>query len=139
MGVFMSKILIADDSARMRRMVRDTVASLPSEVYEAGDGAEAVAIYCAQRPNIVLMDLRMKPLDGLQATARIKAQFPEAHIVIVSQYDEAGLRAEAARVGACAYVLKENLQELPGMIARFCVPNHRTEDGSETGPPLSGK
>ena len=58
----------------------------------------------------------MKPVDGLRATAQIKARFPEARIVIVSQYDDQELREEAARLGACAYVLKENLHELPGIL-----------------------
>jgi DNA-binding NarL/FixJ family response regulator len=63
-----------------------------------------------------LMDLRMKPVDGLRATAEIKARLPEIRVIIVSQDDDAGLRAKAARAGACAYVLKENLQELPGIL-----------------------
>jgi CheY-like chemotaxis protein len=113
----MLKILIADDSARMRQMVKQVVAGLASEVYEAGDGGEAIAICAAQRPDWVLMDLRMKPMDGLRATTEIKARFPATHIAIVSQYDDAELRVESARVGACAYVLKENLQELPGILA----------------------
>ena len=110
------KILIADDDARMRQMVKQIVAGLATELYEAADGGEAIAICAAQRPDWVLMDFRMKPLDGLRATAQIKARFPDAHIAIVSQYDDAELRAEAARVGACAYVLKENLQELPRIL-----------------------
>ena len=112
----MQKILIADDDWRMRQFVRQSVAGLASEVYEAADGNEAIALCAAQRPDWVLMDLRMKPLDGLRATAEIKARFPETHVVIVSQYDEPELRAEAARLGACAYVLKESLAELPGII-----------------------
>jgi CheY-like chemotaxis protein len=112
----MMKILIADDDARMRRMLKQIVAGLASATYEASDGGEAIAICAAERPDWVLMDFRMKPLDGLHATAEIKARFPEVRIAIVSQYDDDELRAEAARVGACAYVLKENLQELPGVL-----------------------
>jgi len=111
------KILIADDNPRMRHMVKQTVASLATEFYEAGDGGEAIAICAGQRPDWVLMDFRMKSMDGLRATAEIKARFPETRVVIVSQYDDAELRAEAVRVGACAYVLKENLQELTGILA----------------------
>ncbi len=111
------KILIADDDARVRKMVKQIVAGLASEVYEASDGGEAIAICAAERPDWVLMDLRMKPIDGLRAIAQIKARFPEVRIAIVSQYDDDELRAEATRVGACAYVLKENLQELTGILA----------------------
>jgi len=110
------RILIADDSARMRQMVKQVVGGLASDVREASDGGEAVAICAAQRPDWVLMDLRMKPVDGLRATAQIKARFPETHIVMVSQYDDEELRAEAARLGACAYVLKEDLSALLAII-----------------------
>jgi len=111
------KILIADDDPRMRQILRQIVAALASAVYEARDGAEAALLYAAERPDWVLMDLRMKPVDGLRATAEIKASFPHARIVIVSEYDDEEVRAKAARVGACAYVLKENLHELPGILS----------------------
>lgn len=113
----MLRILIAEDDARIRRIIRQTVASLASTVYEAGDGGEAIAICATERPDWVLMDVRMKPIDGLRATAAIKARFPETRIAIVTQHDAAELRAEAIRVGACAYVLKENLHELPGILS----------------------
>jgi CheY-like chemotaxis protein len=117
LGPTTMKILVADDDARMRQMVKQVVADLASELYEAGDGDEAVAVCAAHRPDWVLMDLRMRPMDGLRATAEITARFPGTHVAIVSQYEEAELRAEATRVGACAYVLKENLHELPGILA----------------------
>jgi CheY-like chemotaxis protein len=110
------KILIADDDARMRQMIKQILAGLATELHEAADGSEAVTLCAALRPDWVLMDFRMKPVDGLRATAEIKARFPETHVVIVSQYDDAELHAEATRVGACAYVLKENLAELKGIL-----------------------
>jgi CheY-like chemotaxis protein len=117
LGPVTVKILIADDDARIRQMLKQIVASLASEVYEATDGGDAIALCAAQRPDWVLMDFRMKPMDGLRATAHIKVRLPQTRIVIVSQYDEAELRAEAARAGACAYVLKENLHDLPAILA----------------------
>jgi CheY-like chemotaxis protein len=122
------KILIADDNARMRQMVKQVLAGLVSDVCEASDGSEAVAVCAAERPDWVLMDLRMKPLDGLRATAEIKARFPQTRIAIVSQYDDSELRAEAARAGACAYVLKENLQDLPGILTGRCVGKGSSEE-----------
>jgi DNA-binding NarL/FixJ family response regulator len=62
-------------------------------------------------------------MDGLHATAEIKARFPATRVAIVSQYDDAELRAEAARLGACAYVLKENLHELPAILAGHASGN----------------
>ncbi len=113
----MQKILIVDDDARMRRMLRELVGGLASTVYEAADGAEAVAVFAAERPELVLMDLHMKTLDGLRATARIKARFPDARVAIVTQYDEPELRNEAARAGAFTYVLKDNLKDLPALFS----------------------
>ncbi len=133
----MNTILIADNDARMRRMVKQTVASLASTAYEASDGGEAVAIYEAQRPDWVVMDLRMKPVDGLHATAQIKARFPEACILIFSQYADTELRAEAARVGAWDYVLKENLQQLPDILAGRCPRSNSGEVISKARDPLS--
>jgi CheY-like chemotaxis protein len=130
------KILIADDDARMRQMVKQIVAGLATELYEVADGGEAIAVCAAQRPDWVLMDFRMKPLDGLRATAEIKARFPRTHIAIVSQYDDDGLRAEATRVGACAYVLKENLHELPGILAEAALEGRVAMPSATQGRPL---
>ncbi len=130
----MQKILIADDDARMRQMLKQVVAGLASAIYEAADGSEAFAVFIAERPDWVLMDLRMRPVDGLRATAQIKARFPEARIAIVSQYDEPELRTEAARAGASAYLLKENLQDLLGLLT---ADDSARDPGTDGGPSRS--
>lgn len=123
----MNRILIADDNARIRQVLRDLVQGLATEVYEARDGAEAMAVYAMHRPDWVLMDIRMKPMDGLRATRAIKAQFPAARIVIVSNYDESELRAEAAQAGAYAYLVKEHMNDLLSILTEHtpCEPNVR--------------
>jgi CheY-like chemotaxis protein len=108
----MMSLLIVEDNAKMRRMLKTLVADLASPVHECEDGAEALAVYAAQRPDWVLMDIAMKDLDGISATRRIKAAYPDAKIIIVTGYDEAELRWAAREAGACGYVLKENLIEL---------------------------
>ncbi len=118
----LQKILIADDEPRMRQVLKQLVAPLVHEVFEAADGAEGIALYAVQRPDWVLMDWRMKPLDGLHATARIKAQFPEARICIVSQYDEPEMRSLAMQAGACAYIAKDDLWQLLGLLSDECPP-----------------
>jgi DNA-binding NarL/FixJ family response regulator len=117
----MSKILIADDDARMRRMIRQVVADLAGAVYEAANAGEAIDICVAERPDWVLLDLRMGPGDGLRALSEIRARAPETRVIIVSQYDDPGLRAKALRAGACAYLLKENLHELPAILTGLPV------------------
>ena len=71
----MPKILIADDDARMRQLLRQIVAGVANSVCEAADGGEAIAVCAAERRDWLLMDWRIKPTDGLQATAEIKARF----------------------------------------------------------------
>jgi CheY-like chemotaxis protein len=113
----MYKILIADDDARIRGVLRQIMAGVAGSVCEARDGDEAVAVCAAERPDWVIMDWRMKPLDGLRATAAIKTRFPDTRIILLSPEDDTGLRAEATRAGVWAFVLKDNLLQLPEIVA----------------------
>lgn len=113
------KLLIVEDNPQMRQMIRAVVADLAESVAECGDGDEAVAAYAAQQltgTDRVLMDLQMPRVGGLEATRRIRAVFPDAQIIIVTQYDDPHWRAAAIQAGAVGYVLKENLLELRQML-----------------------
>lgn len=105
-------LLIVDDSALMRRLIRSVTCDLAEEVYECGDGREAVAAYARHRPDWVLIDIRMKDVDGLSATREITASYPEARIMIVTADDDEELRGAARRAGAGGYVVKEDLREV---------------------------
>jgi len=104
-------ILIVEDSEAMRRLIRKVICALTDQCYECSDGREALATYAQHRPDWVLMDIEMKTMDGITATKQIRADFPEAKIVIVTNYDDPDLREAARAAGACGYVLKENLIE----------------------------
>ena len=106
------KILIVDDNASVRRLIRSVLPAFASEIYECANGAEALTTYQAQRPDVVLMDIRMDEMDGIQATERIKSADRGARILIVTDYDDEELRRAAMRAGACGYVLKYNLLAL---------------------------
>ena len=110
------RVLIVDDDPRIRELLKQTLAGHADEFFEAADGAQAVALYETCRPDWVLMDLAMKPVNGLEATARIRAGHPQARVVMVSQYDEPEVRAAALRAGALAFVSKEDLAPLLSLL-----------------------
>lgn len=103
------KLLIAEDNAMMRGLIRSLVSDLAEDISECADGAEAIDLYAELQPDWVLMDWQMEKVDGIAATRRIIADFPDAHICIVTYHNDEKLKAEAARAGACAFVLKDNL------------------------------
>src|SRR5262249_27502321 len=93
----------------MRRMIRRMVAGVADQISECDDGAAACSIYGELRPDWVLMDIDLGQVNGITATRRIKAEYPEARVVIVTNYDDRPLREAAKVAGACGYVLKEDL------------------------------
>ena len=111
-------LLIVDDSERMRRIIKKLIKGVAAEIYECSDGAQALASYAAHSPDWVLMDIEMGGLDGITATRQIKAVFPDANIIIVTNYDDESLRAAAEQAGACNYLVKENLVDLPRLLQR---------------------
>ena len=78
-------------------------------VGEAADGQEAVNLVAERRPDVVLMDIRMPVMDGLQATRHIKSQRPEARVVVLTMYAE--YQAEALAAGVDAFLVKGGASE----------------------------
>jgi two-component system response regulator DegU len=112
------KILIVDDNSKMREMIRNFLQDLFEEIRECDDGIKALAFYANFHPDWVLMDWEMKEMDGLTATRQIIERFPEANILIVTQFDDVELRTAASDAGASGYVLKDDLQSLRHFIGR---------------------
>jgi DNA-binding NarL/FixJ family response regulator len=100
------RLLIADDRPRTRRAVRALLAAHPgfAVVGEASDGEEALALAEQLVPDVVLLDVRMPRLDGISATARIKARRPGVRVVVHSLAVER--RPDALAAGADAFVTK---------------------------------
>lgn len=111
------KILIVDDNSSVRRFIASIVEPMAESIQECSDGGEAVTAYCSMRPDIVLMDIRMKEIDGIEATRRICQADPNAKVVIVTDYDDNELRRAAAAAGTIHYALKDNLPDLVRLIA----------------------
>jgi DNA-binding NarL/FixJ family response regulator len=106
------KLLIVEDNPSIRQIMRFFLSDLTEEISECEDAADAFTAYSRLLPDWVLMDIKMKQINGLTATAEIKAAYPDAKIVIVTSFDNKNLREKAVQAGACGYVLKENLLDL---------------------------
>jgi DNA-binding NarL/FixJ family response regulator len=112
-------VLVVDDQAPFRRAAA-TVVSLTNGfemVGEARSGEEAEELVTSLSPHLVLMDINMDGIDGIEATRRIKAAHPEVMVVLLSTYAEDDLPLGARTCGAAAYLNKERfgpaaLQEL---------------------------
>ena len=111
-AVSFMNLLIVEDNAKMRGMIRNVVEDLVENISECKDGDEALAAYSANRPDWVLMDIQMENVNGIAATSKIMAEFADAKIVIVTNFDDPDFRDSARRAGACNYVLKENLFDI---------------------------
>lgn len=110
------KILIVDDNRGARAMLRQFLGGDAGEFRECEDGADALAAYENFQPDFVLMDFEMKRVNGLAATRLIRAQFPEAAVLIVTNHDEPALRAAATGAGARGFVLKHDLLSLRSLL-----------------------
>lgn len=76
------------------------------EIYEAGDGREAIAVVNEKRPDVVLMDIAMPTMNGFEAMSRILKDVPETRVVILSMYEEEEFVWRALRLGATGYIAK---------------------------------
>jgi DNA-binding NarL/FixJ family response regulator len=100
------QILIVDDQPRARQSLRALLSTWPpaGEVWQAVDGREAVRLVEKRQPDVVLMDVRMPEMDGLQATQVIKASWPKIKVVVLTLYGE--YEGEALAAGADAFIGK---------------------------------
>ena len=103
------RILIVDDQRLMREGLR-TLLELESDLAiaaEAEDGQAALEQYEATRPDVVLMDIRMPRLDGVEATRRLCQRWPEARVIILTTFDDDAYVFDGLRAGALGYLLKD--------------------------------
>ena len=113
------RVMLVDDHALFRKGVASLLAACPDieVVGEADDGAQALAKVADLMPDLILMDIQMPGMDGLEATRRIKAEHPYAKIVMLTVAEEDRSLFEAIKAGAQGYLLKKiDPQEFLAMV-----------------------
>lgn len=102
-----AKILVADDSAYMRSILKDLLLRSGYEVAgEAENGREAVRLYEKLAPDLVLMDILMPEMSGIQALKEIKEKYPDSRIVMLGALGQQNLVVEAMQAGASEFFVK---------------------------------
>jgi DNA-binding NarL/FixJ family response regulator len=103
------RVLLADDHALVRAGLRELLQKLPDVevVAEAGDGREALALVKSALPNLVLLDITMKGLAGLEAAERIVRDFPGVKVVMLSMHANEEYVLRSLRAGASGYIIKD--------------------------------
>ena len=104
-----ARLLIADDHALVREGLRTMLSGEDGieVIAEANDGAQALSLCRELQPDLVLMDVRMPVMDGLEATRRIKQQMPKTSVMMVTMHENPDYLFEAVKAGAAGYVLKD--------------------------------
>jgi YesN/AraC family two-component response regulator len=113
------RVLIVDDEDDMRALVSATIEMAHeglSVAGEAADGAEAIAMWRAQRPEVVVLDERMPGQSGIQIAERILAEDPDQAIVLFTAYPDPELFASATRLGVRVCLAKPDIRRLPDAI-----------------------
>jgi len=129
------RVLVVDDHALYRRGLVMELENAPDleVIAEASDGAEAVDSAVALAPDVVLMDVRMPGMDGIEATRRILEAAPTTRVLMLSVSDEPDDLIEAVKAGAAGYLLKETSIVDIAESARRVAIGH-----SFVSPPLAG-
>jgi DNA-binding NarL/FixJ family response regulator len=104
------RVLLAEDHTLVRAGFQALLRDLPGiqVIAEAGDGREALRLVETQRPDVVLMDITMPGLNGIEATARMVSDFPEVGVIILSMHADEEYVLRALHVGAVGYLLKDS-------------------------------
>lgn len=123
-AVKLTRVLAIDDSPEFLSSLQSFFETTPDFylVGTAQSGHEALILAQELRPDLVLMDLQMAGMNGLEATLKIRHRFPEVAVVIVTAHEIPGLRQVCHENGACDLVKKSRLyQELPDVLAKFLI------------------
>jgi DNA-binding NarL/FixJ family response regulator len=146
------RLLIADDHRMLRDGLRLSMAEHGFDVVgEAANGAEAVRLAAELRPDVVLMDVSMPVLDGVEATRMVRRQLPDCQVVMLTMHAESDVMTRALQAGAAGYLVKDcSIDEVvsavrmaagdvalsPELANSMLAEVRRVDDGRDGGDPL---
>ncbi len=133
----MKRVLIVEDNAFFRQFLKETMSlRFPSiDIFEAGNGEEAMEKIKNLSPEAILMDLRLPGENGLDLTRKIKAEYPDIVVVILTNYDLPEYRQASYQAGANHFVSKDSFMDMINSI----LSNQDVEGGnSNSGQPVEG-
>jgi DNA-binding NarL/FixJ family response regulator len=141
-------VLVCDDSALVRETLHRALSAVPgiTRVVDASSGEEALARWPVERPSLVLMDVRMPGIGGVEAARRLLSRHPEAIVVMVTVAEDADGVARSVAGGARGYLVKDASREevaatvvyaLSDGLARRSVPTPRSTESTASAPPLT--
>lgn len=144
----MATVLVCDDSAAVRENLHRVLSGVPgiTRVVDAASGEEALARWPVERPSLVLMDVRMPGIGGVEAARRLLARHPEALIIMVTVAEDAEGVARAVASGARGYLVKDATREemtaavvhaLSDAVWRRPLPAPRAVQAAESAPALT--
>ncbi len=151
------RVLICEDHDIVRKGIRALMATEPGiqVIGEAGNGAEAITQAAALNPDVILMDLMMPEVDGIEATRQITAQQPDAHILVLTSFAADDKVFPAIKAGALGYLLKDSspaelvqaIQQVasgepslePAIARKLLLELHHPPEAPLTLDPLTGR
>lgn len=137
---FKGKVLLTDDEAHIRKFIGLVLKRLGSPVIiEAANGQEAVALYAQHSPDLVLMDVNMPVLDGVQALTQIRKNDPEALVIMLTSLTNRQIVEQCANLGALDYLRKdlprdEMIAQLTAIISECFGPEDSAPMAASTNP-----
>ena len=128
----MTRVLVADDHQLLRQALRRALQESGFDVVaEAADGEEAVRLVNLLKPEVVVMDVTMPVLDGIEATRRIHAATGDTKVLVLTMHDEDALRVRALRAGAVGFLTKDSAMQEVVATVKAVAP------GTRCSPPRS--
>jgi DNA-binding NarL/FixJ family response regulator len=116
------KLLIVDDHAGMRTLIRELVRGMATEICECASGEHAVELSASYAPDVITMDLRLGTMSGLTAAKEILHRQPAVSILVVTQFDHPRLRSLASETGIKAFICKDDLPALQAHLRALAAP-----------------